>query len=101
MNAATIKDLIKTHGAKAIVAIGFDNDKSVYYVNEDILSDRVLTTMGDEEFIKTPSLIQNEKTGKYDIPVTVYKPLANIQSVIVLDNPEDRDKIKVRDLYML
>lgn len=101
MTIAAIKAIMAKHNARSVIAIGFDNDKSVYYTNDDILSDKVLMTLGDEEVIATQSYIQNKKTGKYDIPVTVYKPVVNIQSVIVLDNVKDRANIKVRDLYML
>ena len=101
MTIAAIKAIMAKHNARSVIAIGFDNDKSVYYTNDDILSDKVLMTLGDEEVIATQSYIQNKKTGKYDIPVTVYKPVDNIQSVIVLDNVKDRANIKVRDLYML
>lgn len=101
MTIAAIKAIMAKHNARSVIAIGFDNDKSVYYTGDDILSDKVFVKMGDEEMIATASFIQNEKTGKYDIPVTVYKPVDNVQSVIVLDNPKDRTNIKVRDLYML
>lgn len=101
MTIAAIKAIMAKHNARSVIAIGFDNDKSVYYTGDDILSDKVLLNMGGEEMIATPSFIQNKKTGKYDIPVTVYKPVNNIQSVIVLDDVKDRVNIKVRDLYML
>lgn len=101
MTIAAIKAIMAKHNAKAVIAIGFDNDKSVYYTGEDILAENVLVKMGDEEMIATPSFIQNTKTGKYDIPVTVYKPVDNIQSVMVLNNVKDRHNIKVRDLIML
>ena len=100
MTRGGLEAIIAKHGAENLIALGFDNDKASYYINSDILKNEYIVTLGDSDYVMTQSTILNQKTGKYDIPVTAYKPIANIQTIIVLDNPADRPNIQAADLRM-
>lgn len=100
MTKAGIKQIIQKHGTAAFVVIGFDNDKATYYLENNYADDSMFATFDGTECVVAHSFILNKDTGRYDIPVTTYKPIEFIQTIIVLDKADDRRHIHVGDLQM-
>ena len=116
-------DAIKALANKAngkMLVIYFDNDQYWYYTDpaESVNNDSFEVVAG-VEFIKRKTKIPKKnftksvvpstgkvtynKTGVNDIsiPATIYKPIANIQGMILIDNVEDLPYIDKSTLYGL
>lgn len=98
MDYATFKAIVDEVGPERILQIYFDNDRVEYYPDGDFNMDDAVDING-ELIIKAKRHVQSfgVKGGKIDIPVTVYN--AEVQSVITLDNEEDRKRLDRHAVY--
>ena len=99
MDYKGLKQLVDEVGPERILALYFDNNRTEYYPDGDFSMDDVCEYNG-ELVVKVSTNINSMgvKGGYKDIPVTVYNTA--LQSVIVLDDVRDRDRIDRHELYI-
>ena len=107
MSIAAVKALMgKTYG---LLLVMFDNDEFWYFTKDkdETITDDNFEVVGDVEFIKKRDYIHSKTGGpnggisKADIPVWLYKPVETIQGIMLLENPEDLDKVDKGRLYVI
>lgn len=98
MEYANFVKLVNEVGEDRILVLYFDNDRSQCYPNGDFSLNDAIDYNG-ELVIKAHCHIHSKGPtgGKIDIPVTVYN--TELQSVVVLDDTNDRKRIDVHNLY--
>lgn len=102
MSTAQIKEIMNKHGGpESVIAFIFDNEYAHYFVgNDKVFSEDMLVTMGGVETIKLDAKLNSAKTGMNDIPITVYKPVEDIQGMLVVNNLSDKENIDKYSLIM-
>lgn len=102
----SIKALQSSMNGK-ILAIMFDNDEHWYLAeNEYKITNDMLVTVGDTDYIKKPSLFPSRRGGKNggisrdDIKVWSYKPLDTIQGFLFIDDVKELEFIDKGRLYV-
>ena len=93
---SSIQELLNSVDGDFMMTLLFDNDQIISYSNTDELNKLEFVQFGGEDFIKMKGFVDNKKTGRIDIPTTIYKPTDTLQSVLMLDDASDANKVDIR-----
>lgn len=99
MDYATFKAIVdEAGGPEKVLEIYCDNHRVEYYLDGDFKMEDAVDING-ELIIKSKRFVPSIGVhgGKIDIPVTVYN--SGIQSVITLDNTDDRKRLDKHAIY--
>ena len=102
MTVETFKEIATRHGGlDSVIQVSFD-DNVLFMIDTDaILKEECFVTIDDEPLLAVKGKFHNKETGMIDIPATVYRTLADIRTITVLDKVEDRKKIDSSNQYSI
>lgn len=98
MTYDTLKAIIDEVGEEKVLALFFDNNRTEYFPDGDFSMNDVKNIGGELVYVSSNTLSSKCAKGGYlDVPVKHYN--SELQSVLVLENESDRDRLDVADLY--
>lgn len=94
MEYQELLDFVNSVGIEKVYAIYCDNDKMLFYFDEDMKIEDIVN-IGGIGYVKNSNLVKSKGPvdGKINIAATTYIPTTNIQTISVVDDYKNKKKI--------